>query len=105
MVRVPDLKSVDPKFKSHSDFQLDLIQVFPGSTPRCTCTQSTGLPPASWHSEPVQFVSLALKSRRGERSIKYTLYDILRDTRQNLDFTPTWFDSSSFNPIQMWICF
>ena len=33
MVRVLDCRSVDPKFKSLTDLQLDLIQVFPGSTP------------------------------------------------------------------------
>ena len=33
MVRVLDLKSGDPKFKSCSDHQLDLSQVVPGSTP------------------------------------------------------------------------
>jgi len=34
VVRVPDLKSGDLEFKSHPDYQLDLFQVAPGSTPR-----------------------------------------------------------------------
>ena len=34
VVKVPDLKSGDPEFKSCSDHLLDLFQVSPGSTPR-----------------------------------------------------------------------
>ena len=34
MVRALDLKTGDPEFKSCSDYQLDLFQVVPGSTPR-----------------------------------------------------------------------
>ena len=34
VVRAPDLKSGNPEFKSHSDHQLDLFQVVPGSTPQ-----------------------------------------------------------------------
>ena len=34
VVRVPDLKSGDPEFKSRPDHQLDLSQVVLGSTPR-----------------------------------------------------------------------
>ena len=33
VVRVRDLKFGDPEFKSHSNHQLDLFQVVPGSTP------------------------------------------------------------------------
>ena len=49
VVRMPDLKSGDPNFKSHSDQQLDLFQVAPASTPPLRLyMQPTGLPPASW---------------------------------------------------------
>ena len=34
VVRVPDLKSGDPEFKSFSDHKLDLFQVVSGSTPQ-----------------------------------------------------------------------
>ena len=60
MVRAPDLKSEDTEFKSRPDHQLDLFQVAPGSTPRLRL-----LSLFQW------FVSLALKSPNGERSIKY----------------------------------
>lgn len=33
MVRMPDMKSYDPKFKYNLDHQLDLFQVVSGSTP------------------------------------------------------------------------
>ena len=45
-----DWLSRDPEFKSRSDHQLDLFQVVLGTTPH-------GLPPASWDSQPVNFVS------------------------------------------------
>ena len=45
VVRVPDLKSGDPEFKSRSDHQLDLFEVVPCSTPRLRLY--IGLPPAS----------------------------------------------------------
>ena len=34
LIRAPDLKSGDPEFKFCFDHQLDLFQVFPGSTPQ-----------------------------------------------------------------------
>ena len=34
VVRVPDMNSGDPEFKSHYDHQLDLFQEVPGSTPQ-----------------------------------------------------------------------
>ena len=47
MVRKPDMKCVDPKFKYSSDHRLDLFHVLSGSTPWLTlCMQPTvhGLP-------------------------------------------------------------
>ena len=76
MVRAPDLKSADPEFKLRFDHQLDLFQVIPGSTPRLR------LYTANWSTSChlgflfQSFVSLALKSPSGERSIKYSLHYI-----------------------------
>ena len=50
MVRELDLKSSDPKFNFHSDHELDLRKVVPGSMVQfhgCACTYSTDLPPTS----------------------------------------------------------
>ena len=59
-------------FKSRSDHQLDLFKVVPGSTLQgCACTKPTGLPRASWDSEPVKFIPVVYfigpeKPQRGE---------------------------------------
>ena len=58
MVRAPDLKYGDPKFKSLSDHQLDLFQREPGLTPQRTSTRPKGLLSATWNSKPVKFISM-----------------------------------------------
>ena len=82
MVRVQDLKSGDPKFKSCPNHQQDLFQVVPGSTSwlclYIMANWSTSCQILNLTSSFQWFVSLALKSPSGERSIiiKHTLHYI-----------------------------
>ena len=76
MVRVSDLKSGDPEFRSRSDYHLDLFEVVPGSTSRLRLYKANGsascqLGFLTLLSLFQLFVSLALESPSGERSIKY----------------------------------
>lgn len=45
VVGVLDLKSGDPEFKSHLDYQLGLFQAVSLQLLGCVCTHTTGLPP------------------------------------------------------------
>ena len=70
MVRAPDFKSGDPEFKSRSDHYMDLFEVVPAlAHSQLVCLLPVGILNLSTSFQ--LFVSLALKSPSGERSIKY----------------------------------